>query len=83
MSQVAAIDASNGQTIWTYDPETWKNGLPSNNGFVHQGITYWADGNDKRLILGTNTFILYELMNTAYLSIIPFLIIEGLTGMND
>jgi quinoprotein glucose dehydrogenase len=55
MSQVAAIDASNGQTIWTYDPETWKNGLPSNNGFVHRGITYWADGNDKRLILGTNT----------------------------
>jgi quinoprotein glucose dehydrogenase len=53
MSQVAAIDASNGKTIWTYDPETWKNGLPSNNGFVHRGITYWADGSDKRLILGT------------------------------
>ena len=55
MSQVAAIDASNGKTIWTYDPETWKNGLPSNNGFVHRGITYWADGSDKRSYLVPQT----------------------------
>ena len=53
MSQVAAIDARTGQTRWIYDPETWKNGTPSNNGFVHRGVAYWADGDDRRVLIGT------------------------------
>lgn len=53
LSQVAAIDAETGETKWTYDPETWKNGTPSNNGFVHRGVSYWEDGSDKRILLGT------------------------------
>jgi quinoprotein glucose dehydrogenase len=53
MSQVAAIDATTGQTRWVYDPETWKNGTPSNNGFVHRGVAYWADADDQRILIGT------------------------------
>ena len=53
LSQVAAIDASTGKTRWVYDPETWKNGTPSNNGFVHRGVSYWADGDDQRILFGT------------------------------
>ena len=53
LSQVAAIDASTGETRWVYDPETWKNGTPSNNGFVHRGVSYWADGDDQRILFGT------------------------------
>jgi quinoprotein glucose dehydrogenase len=53
LSQVAAIDASTGVTRWVYDPGTWKNGTPSNNGFVHRGVAYWADGDDQRILFGT------------------------------
>ena len=53
LSQVAAIDAATGTIQWIYDPETWKNGTPSNNGFVHRGVAYWADGDDRRILFGT------------------------------
>lgn len=53
LSQAAAIDAATGKTKWVYDPETWKNGTPSNNGFVHRGVAYWESGDDERILLGT------------------------------
>ena len=37
LSQVAAIDAATGQTLWTHDPEVWKLGTPPNHGWVHRG----------------------------------------------
>ena len=52
LSQVAAVDAGTGKTLWIYDPETWKNGTPSNNGFVHRGVAYWADGDDHPVLFG-------------------------------
>lgn len=53
LSQAAAIDASTGKTKWVYDPGTWKNGTPSNNGFVHRGVAYWKSGSDERILIGT------------------------------
>ena len=53
LSQAVALDAGTGKMLWVYDPETWKNGVPSNNGFVHRGVAYWADGKDTRIVYGT------------------------------
>ncbi len=51
--QVAAIDARTGQTLWVYHPETYWLGSPPNLGFLHRGVAYWADGEDKRIFIGT------------------------------
>ena len=61
MSQVAAIDAVTGKTIWVYDPETWKDGTPANVGFVHRGVAYWEDGDDRRILYGTGDAYLIAL----------------------
>src|SRR5215510_5410367 len=54
LSQVAAIDAATGQTKWVFDPEAWKLGMPTNNGWLHRGVAYWRDGADERVIMLTN-----------------------------
>ena len=53
LSQVAAIDAGTGETIWKYDPGSWKLGRPANIGFIHRGVSYWEDGDDKRVYIAT------------------------------
>ncbi len=46
VSQVAAIDPGTGKTVWSYDPESWKDGRPANVGFQHRGVSYWTDGKE-------------------------------------
>jgi quinoprotein glucose dehydrogenase len=53
MSQVAAIDADTGKTLWVYDPESYKRGRPTNTGFQHRGVEYWTDGTQRRIIIAT------------------------------
>ncbi len=52
-SQVAAINAGTGETIWKYDTGSWRAGRPSNMGFIHRGVSYWSDGDDERIIIAT------------------------------
>src|SRR5262249_9894568 len=33
-SQVAAINAATGATLWVYDPASYNSGVPANNGFL-------------------------------------------------
>ena len=59
LSQVAAIDAATGQTLWTHDPEVWKLGTPPNLGWLHRGVAHWTDGRDERIFIGTgNAFLI-------------------------
>jgi quinoprotein glucose dehydrogenase len=59
LSQVAAIDAATGQTLWTHDPEVWKLGTPPNHGWVHRGVAHWTDGREARIFIGTgNAFLI-------------------------
>lgn len=53
LNQVAAIAAATGETIWVYDPKTYKDGTPANTGFVHRGVSYWEDGTAKSILFGT------------------------------
>jgi quinoprotein glucose dehydrogenase len=54
LGQIAAINPATGQTLWAFDPGSWKTGRPGNLGFVHRGIAFWSDGKVDRLLLGTN-----------------------------
>jgi quinoprotein glucose dehydrogenase len=61
LSQVAAIDAATGSTLWTYDPGTYKDGTPANVGFVHRGVAYWEEGSDRRILYATGDAYLIAL----------------------
>ena len=53
ISQVAAIDAGTGETVWSYDPESWRAGRPANIGWQHRGVAYWSDGEEARIFIAT------------------------------
>lgn len=61
LSQVAAINAETGQTIWVFDPESYKTGRPTNLGFLHRGIAYWTDGKQERIFIGTSDAYLWAI----------------------
>ena len=60
-SQVAAINPVTGETIWVFDTESWRAGRPTNLGFVHRGVSYWADGDDERIFIGTGDMKLWSI----------------------
>ena len=39
-NHVVAINAENGRTIWTFDPQSYLAGTPPNHGFVHRGVVH-------------------------------------------
>ena len=61
MSQVVALDAATGATIWSYDPTTHSGKAGPNVGFVHRGVSYWQDGDDRRILIGTGDAYLVAL----------------------
>jgi quinoprotein glucose dehydrogenase len=60
-SQVAAINAQTGKTVWVFDPEAYKTGRPTNLGFLHRGVAYWTDGRQERIFIGTGDGYLWAI----------------------
>jgi quinoprotein glucose dehydrogenase len=58
-AQVAALDPTTGKAKWVYDPESYKDGRPTNLGFVHRGVAYWSDDKDERIFVATgNSYLI-------------------------
>src|SRR5262249_13956337 len=58
---VAAIDATTGETLWTYRIDEGKRGLhPSREG-SGRGVAYWTDGTNERIFMITPGFQLVAL----------------------
>ena len=55
LSQAAALDPATGATRWIFDPKIHERHprMPANNGWLHRGLAYWADGERGRVILLT------------------------------
>ena len=62
LGQVAAINATDGQTIWLFDTRTYDDGRPTNLGYNHRGVAHWSNGEDKSIIfMPTNNAYLWAL----------------------
>ena len=61
LSQIVALDAGTGETLWVHDPGTWKRGSPPNMGFVHRGVAYWSGTSGGRIFAGTGDGFLLAL----------------------
>jgi glucose dehydrogenase len=49
--RVIALDGETGKELWTFDPKL--NRDRRYNLFINRGVSYWANGKDKRIFLGT------------------------------
>jgi quinoprotein glucose dehydrogenase len=47
-----AVDATTGKQVWSFDPLDSKHG-----GEVNRGLTYWENGDDKRILMSANNFL--------------------------
>ena len=50
LGQVAAIEPTTGETLWTYDPGLYLDGRPAVHGFLTRGLAWWSDGEESRLL---------------------------------
>ena len=61
LSLVAAIDATTGETRWTFDSGSWEEGRPTNLGFNSRGVAHWSEGSEARVFVATGDAHLWAL----------------------
>jgi quinoprotein glucose dehydrogenase len=52
--RVFALDAATGKEIWSYDPNAGKKVTSKTR---NRGLTYWADGKDRRIFVASGHFL--------------------------
>ena len=58
LGQIAAIEPTSGETLWSYDPGLYLEGRPAVHGFLTRGLAYWTDGEEARLLYaGGRTYL--------------------------
>ncbi len=58
LGQIAAIEPTTGETLWSYDPGLYLEGRPAVHGFLTRGLAYWTDGEEARLFYaGGRTYL--------------------------
>ena len=58
-ARLVALDAETGKERWTFDPKVNRD-RPGPE-FVNRGVTYWSNGQERRLFLGTPTGRLFAI----------------------
>ena len=59
LGQIAAINPTSGETLWSFDPVLYLDGRPAVHGFMTRGLAYWTDGEKERLFYaGGRTYLL-------------------------
>ncbi len=53
-SQVAAIDPTTGETLWTFEPRSYDAADPSHGIYIHRGVSYWEEEGRGRIFVGTS-----------------------------
>lgn len=55
IGQVYSLDATSGEEHWVHDPESYRASTALFDFQVpkHRGVTYWADGDDRRIVVPT------------------------------
>ncbi|KWN72162.1 pyrroloquinoline quinone-dependent dehydrogenase [Burkholderia ubonensis] len=67
LSQIAAIDAATGKTLWVFNPKSYLAAdgatfaYPPNIGFVQRGVSYWKQGDVERIFFATGSALLIAL----------------------
>lgn len=53
--KLVALDAASGRELWRFDPAA--PGGPTDASGVNRGVTYWADGDDRRILYGAGHWL--------------------------
>ena len=62
LNQVAALDATSGELLWSFNPQAYLSGYSiSPLGHHHRGVAYWSDGKESRILFATNDGYLHSL----------------------
>ncbi|MEI9813600.1 MAG: PQQ-binding-like beta-propeller repeat protein [Acidobacteriota bacterium] len=77
---VVALEAATGEVLWTHREDEGKRAEVSPRRLSGRGLSYWADGDDKRIVFFTQGYRMIEL-NAKTGSRIPSFGVDGIVDL--